>query len=112
VGLHIIGDENDGGSGFGGHAHVHEPDFAVARVHLPSRMSSFSCSTSRDGSTSAQFSCALAFEKFQIMEDFAHHGFGLVPDFFDQNFLHAHGLIIRQNSLLANRIALRSSIPK
>ena len=29
-GLEIIGDENDSGSDFGGHAHVHEPDFAVA----------------------------------------------------------------------------------
>src|ERR1035437_4212415 len=37
---------------------VHQPDFAVARVHLPSRMSNFSCSTSRVGRTSAQFSCA------------------------------------------------------
>ena len=48
-GVEMVGNENEGGAGFGGHAHVHEPHFAVARVHLPSRMSSFSCSTSREG---------------------------------------------------------------
>jgi len=57
-GVEMVGDEDDGGAGFGGHAHVHQPDFAVARVHLPSRRSSFSCSTSRVGNTSAQSSCA------------------------------------------------------
>src|SRR5208282_5734720 len=57
-GVEIVSDQNDGGAGFGGHAHVHQPDFTVARVHLPSRMSSFSCSTSREGKTSAQSSCA------------------------------------------------------
>jgi len=61
--VEIIGDENDGRSGLGGHAQVHQPDFAMAGVHLPSRMSSFSCSTSREGSTSA-FLRALAFEEF------------------------------------------------
>src|SRR5579862_9189376 len=57
-GVEIVGDENNSGAGLGGHAHVHEPDLAVARIHLPSSMSSFSCSTSRVGSTSAQSSCA------------------------------------------------------
>jgi hypothetical protein len=71
------------GAGFGGHAHVHEPDLAVARVHLPSRMSSLSCLTSREGNTSAHSSCALAFEEFQVMENFTRHRFGLALDFFD-----------------------------
>lgn len=39
------------------------------------------------------------------MQDFAHHRFGLVLDFFNQNFLRAHGFIIRQNLFLASWIA-------
>jgi hypothetical protein len=49
--------------------------------------------------------CALAFEEFQVMQDFARHRFGLVLDFFNQYFLCAHGFSIRQNLFLASGIA-------
>jgi hypothetical protein len=45
------------------------------------------------------------------VQNFAHQRFWFVPDFFDQNFLRTHVLIIRQNHFLASGIA-RSSIPK
>jgi hypothetical protein len=34
--------------------------------------------------------CALAFERFQKLKDFAHHRFRLALNFFNQNFLRAH----------------------
>jgi hypothetical protein len=39
------------------------------------------------------------------MQDFAHHQFRLVPDFFNQHFLRAHDLTIPENVFLASRIA-------
>ena len=53
---------------------------------------------------------ALAFEEFQVVPDFTRHGFGLAPDFFNQDFLRAHGFIFRQNLLLAIRITLLNGL--
>src|SRR5438874_5448915 len=52
-GVQVISDENHAGAGLGHHAHVNEPDLTVAWIHLPSRMSRTSCSTSRVGKISA-----------------------------------------------------------
>gem|GEM_PF-5762296 len=48
-------------------------------------LSKTSCSTSRVGRTSGLF-LPLAFEEFQVMQNFAQHRFGLVFDFFEPVF--------------------------
>jgi len=82
----LVGDENNGGPGFGGHAMSTNQTSPWRRFICRPRMSSFSCSTSREGSTSAQSSCARWRSRIQVMENLAHHRFGLVPNFFDQRF--------------------------
>src|ERR1035438_3760981 len=46
----------------------------------------------RDEAVHRHFLLAPAFEEFQVVQDFTHHGFGLMLDFFNQNILRAHAL--------------------
>src|ERR1039458_4817135 len=59
----------------------------------------------RDEAVHRRFRLALAFEEFDVVQNFPQHRFGLALDFFNQHFLRAHGFIIRQNLLLASCIA-------
>jgi hypothetical protein len=58
--------------------------FAVEDVQL------FLVNFARGQNVSPLFLGALAFEKLQVIQKFAHHRFGLMFDFFNQDFLRAH----------------------
>ena len=105
-GVEMVGDENDGGGW------VRRPcpcpparlrrgagSFAVEDVQF------FLLDFARGQHVGPIFPCALAFEESQVMQDLAHHRFGLMLNFFDQHFLRAYGYIIRQNMFLASHIA-------
>ena len=49
---------------------------------------------------------ALAGQEFQVVQDFAQHRLGLVLDFFNQNFLRAHG----GQSVLARGFEVKSGV--